>query len=313
MEIQVKGSGKSAIVLIHDGENKLEIWPYCGGIINSWYASTERRTINIISGYLDYEDFKNNCETKGFRSCKLSPYAGRIKKSSYSYEEEEREIGKFGFDDHNIHGLIYDRHFKVIETSNCEKEAIVTLATEYREINEGFPFNYRMEIRYKLSSNGKLTVETKVTNLSEKEMPLCDGWHPYFNLGTHINECYLQINSDKILEFDSDLIPTGKISKFGNYAEPELIEEAHFDNCFEITNTSDKVCVLKDPVSGLTISLYNELNYPYLQLFTPDDRNSLAIEPLSAPPDSFNNKIGLKYIGHGECISFICRWEVNVE
>ena len=35
-------------------------------------------------------------------------------------------------------------------------------------------------------------------------------------------------------------------------------------------------------------------NYPYLQLYTPPDRKSIAIENLSGAPDCFNNKMGLQ-------------------
>jgi aldose 1-epimerase len=36
-----------------------------------------------------------------------------------------------------------------------------------------------------------------------------------------------------------------------------------------------------------------DARYPYLQIYIPDNRQSIAIENLSAAPDAFNNKIGL--------------------
>jgi aldose 1-epimerase len=43
---------------------------------------------------------------------------------------------------------------------------------------------------------------------------------------------------------------------------------------------------------------YDSENYnyipPYLQLYTPADRKSIAIENLSGIPNCFNNKIGLQ-------------------
>ena len=51
--------------------------------------------------------------------------------------------------------------------------------------------------------------------------------------------------------------------------------------------------VLKDPETNLQVEVWPEKTYPYLQFYTPDHRMSIAIENLSAPPDTFNNGINL--------------------
>ena len=40
--------------------------------------------------------------------------------------------------------------------------------------------------------------------------------------------------------------------------------------------------------------------FPYVQLFTPPSRKSLAIEPMTCNIDAFNNKEGLWYLEIGE-------------
>ena len=45
-------------------------------------------------------------------------------------------------------------------------------------------------------------------------MPLNDGWHPYFKLGETVNDLHVQFNSNTMVEFNSHLLPTGKITPY---------------------------------------------------------------------------------------------------
>ncbi|MBP7939993.1 MAG: hypothetical protein KAZ20_02525, partial [Sediminibacterium sp.] len=52
-------------------------------------------------------------------------------------------------------------------------------------------------------------------------------------------------------------------------------------------------------------------NYPYLQLYTPVDRQSIAIENLSGAPNCFNNKMGLQLVEPQEQIYFETSYQFN--
>jgi aldose 1-epimerase len=43
----------------------------------------------------------------------------------------------------------------------------------------------------------------------------------------------------------------------------------------------------------LELIITPDKSYPYLQVYIPKDRKSIAIENLSATPDAFNNGMGL--------------------
>jgi aldose 1-epimerase len=47
----------------------------------------------------------------------------------------------------------------------------------------------------------------------------------------------------------------------------------------------------------------------YLQLYTPEDRKSIAIEPMSCIANAFNNGEGLKILEVAEEF----KWEVKIE
>jgi aldose 1-epimerase len=71
------------------------------------------------------------------------------------------------------------------------------------------------------------------------------------------------------------------------------------------------MCRLYDPVKGITIAISPEESYPILQIYTPPHRTSIAIENLSAPPDSFNNGIMLKRLAAGKSTEYVTTIKVS--
>jgi len=53
--------------------------------------------------------------------------------------------------------------------------------------------------------------------------------------------------------------------------------------------------------------------YPYLQLYIPPDRNSIAIENLSGAPNALNNKMGLHVVKPQNNIVFDTSYQVVVK
>ncbi len=296
------------IYLRNDEEKTLaEIYTF-GALLNAFKVSDSE---NIIDGFTSPEDAKNNI-TNSFKSAKLSPFVCRIKNAKYFFNDHEHSIGKFFLGKEAIHGLLYDAVFSIIDHDANNENASVVLQYQYTKKNEGFPFNYTCNITYRLQQNNSLTIITSIKNNSDAVMPICDGWHPYFKIGNSINDLLLQINASAMLEFNESLVPTGKIIANKKFLQPEIIGNTSLDNCFLLNDNNKPSCVLKSDRSGLELIIKADASYPYLQLFTPDHRNSIAIENLSAAPDAFNNKAGLKLLKPGEELSFKTTYCVSV-
>ena len=78
-----------------------------------------------------------------------------------------------------------------------------------------------------------------------------------------------------------------------------------FDNCFTLNFAEcQPMCVIRNPRKKVQIEIHPERSYPYLQIYTPDHRKSIAIENLSGAPDAFNNGMGLKVLAPGETANF---------
>jgi len=59
------------------------------------------------------------------------------------------------------------------------------------------------------------------------------------------------------------------------------------------------------------LSLKSSEDDSYLQLYTPSQKNTIAIEPTTGVSDSFNNGIGLKTLNPNE--SYSINWSLKIQ
>lgn len=288
-------NGFDKIVLTDErSKTTVEVIPACGGILHSFAVLHNGDMLNMIDNYASAEAFERNVAAQGFKSCKLSPFACRIDHAQYRFAEKEYRVEKFILNGHALHGLLYDAVFTITAQQAGEEKATVTMLHEYRGTDRGYPFKYDCLITYSLGKENSLSITTEVTNRDEGLIPVQDGWHPYFSFGGKIDELQLEFQSKEMLEFDDELIPTGKLLHYETFGSLKKIEDKIFDNCFTLNfYECQPLCVLRDMVKKLQVEIYPDSSYPYLQIYTPAHRNSIAIENLSAAPDAFNNGTGL--------------------
>lgn len=270
------------------------ILPACGAILHCFAILHNGQLLNVMESYESDADFAANAESKGFRNIKMSPFACRIKNAQYSFEGTAYSIEKFLLNGSAIHGLLYNEPFTVRNTWADERSAGATLYYDYNGTDKGYPFSFRCEITYELNAGNTLTLSTAVINKTEKAIPVMDGWHPYFTFGGTVNELVLQFNSDCLVEFDDTLVPTKKLIPYAEFNSAKQLGATFFDNCFTLKNNCEgPACTLTDNLKNLQLEIYPDSSYPYLQIYTPPHRNSIAIENISGAPDAFNNGMGL--------------------
>jgi len=128
-------------------------------------------------------------------------------------------------------------------------------------------------------------------------MPFGYGWHPYFFTPEKIDNYTLVLPASKKLINDKNLIPTGQFEEFDMFQEPKPIKTKSFDSCFQRLKSSP--ILLSNMAKQYTIEV-NLGNFDYFQLYTPLERDCIAIEPQSSAPNAFNNKLGLLYLNPKE-------------
>jgi aldose 1-epimerase len=267
---------------------------------------------NIIDSYADREEVNREIG-RSFKGPKLSPFPCRIREGKYCFEAETYTFSRLFGDGSAIHGLIYDKPFSILDEATSEHSGTVVLEYSYRKDDPGYPFDYDCQVRYVLHPDNVLEVSTSVTNMDQRAVPIADGWHPYFRLGGKIDGWRLQFHSTAMLEFDEHLIPTGKLVQYGSYGAGRPIGDTFLDNCFSLKpDLAGAACEIRNLESGLAIAFFPDANYPYLQIYTPPDRTSIAIENLSGAPDCFNNQMGLTRLLPGHSQIFTLRYKVGV-
>jgi aldose 1-epimerase len=208
---------------------------------------------------------------------------------------------------------LYNKSFTILEEVTDGSSGTLSMEYFYKKDDTGYPFDYSCQVRYILHADSLLEVVTTVTNLGKTAMPLADGWHPYFRLGGKVNDWLLQFHSTAIVEFDDRLVPTGHLVQYDVFKEARPLGDTFLDNCFTLKpDIVSAACELYNPANGLRISFFPDPSYPYLQIYTPATRDSIAIENLSGAPDCFNNKMGLLILPPGHSQIFTVRYKVNV-
>jgi len=292
------------------GGIRVRILPEAGALLNEFSIPLGNCRIQTINGYRNLDDLKKN--KTFFKSAKLSPFVCRISEGRYTFEETTYDFRNKFNDGSAIHGLLAEKPFSVLEKKVQKEEASVMLGYHYKKEDPAYPFEYKITVKYTLKTGGRLYLDTNVENLSNRAIPIADGWHPYFSLGGEVNDWLLSFRSKKNVALDEKLIPIGHLNESDAFYAPRPIGTEFFDHCYLLDAGSGMPAVtLENPANRLRLTLFPDDSYPYLQIYTPDDRKSIAIENLSSAPDSFNNGMGLITLAPGHVQSFSVLYQLE--
>jgi aldose 1-epimerase len=303
------------LINIEDESNGtvIALLPGFGAILHAFIVRTpDGSAFNVIDSYSDLNELNREL-ARSFKGPKLSPFPCRIRDGKYEFGGKTYQFNRLFGDGTAIHGLIYDKPFSILEEAISDHSGTVLLEHSYKKDDPGYPFDYDCRVRYILHSDSVLEIVTSVTNLDRTVIPIADGWHPYFQLGGKIDDWRLQFHAAAIVEFDRQLIPTGKLVKYDVFETLHPIGDTFLDNCFSLKpELVSAACEIQHPETGLTISFFPDASYPYLQVYTPPGRTSIAVENLSGAPDCFNNRMGLTQLQPGHSQIFTVRYKVGV-
>jgi aldose 1-epimerase len=277
--------------------------PGYGGALNAFFINGHE----ILLAANTEEELKLQT-IKSYAGAQLFPYPNRIKDAQYTFLENTYSLPVNEISLNNsLHGLIYNRPFEVDLID--EASGLVKLSYHYVKEHAGYPFDVAIHNRYQLAENA-LTITTTIENRGTVYIPVGHGWHPYFVAPKKVDNCLLQIPGNESFIIDDDLIPTGEVERLDNFTKLNPVGSMELNHCFKLSNEKSSQIKLVHPDENITIKIITE-GYPYLQLYTPPKRDSIAIEPQSCAPDAFNNKIGCLYLNPNESLHF--KLQIDVE
>lgn len=283
-----------------------------GAILNNFSVKIDSEILNIIDGF-KLEHFSAKKVSPYFKSAKLCPFVGRLEKNVFEFGKENYAIEKYQLNNLPIHGLLFDADFEVKNIFSDANLASVTLFTEYNTSQHGFCFKFNCAVTYTLNKKNNLSVSTEIINVDNKLIPISDGWHHYFSFGKPIDSLLLEFQSLNSFELNNQLIPTRNKKKYEEFGSIKKLNDTKFDTCFELNFAECKpLCVLRDSERKIQLEIHQDKSYPYLQIYTPDHRQSIALEVMSSIPNSFNNGIGLKILVPQESAIFTTSYIIRL-
>ena len=252
---------------------------------------------SIIDGYTTPVELDIN---RWGKSGLLFPFPNRLKDGQYKWNGKEYQ---FPINETTtgtaLHGFGMDKPFTVLSVQTEEQQSRVALQFSYDGKLEAYPFPFNLQIDYILTLEEGLRVEYRCWNTGVESLPWGFGWHPYFRVSETIETSQLATPNMMMVGVNESMIPTGKKYLFSEFKTSKTIGPTILDNCFAFSDADTNL--FKIYLSGENgVLTYWQKNIPFVQLFTPPDRKSIAIEPMTCNIDAFNNKEGLIALEPGD-------------
>jgi aldose 1-epimerase len=237
----------------------------------------------------------------------LIPWPNRLEGGVYEFGGRAHQLPLTEPEAGNaIHGLV-----RWVPWSLRAREADGVVLEHTLHPQPGYPFQLALSVEYTLSADG-LRVTSTATNIGHEACPYANGAHPYLTVGTEtVDTIVLRAPGRTVLHFDERGLPvdTSPVDGTGyDFRVPRAIGATKLDNAFtdlERDGDGRGRVELRHPEGGSTLSVWLGESYPYLQLFTGDplpsvDRRSLAVEPMTCPPNAFRTGESVLVLEPGE-------------
>jgi aldose 1-epimerase len=245
----------------------------------------------------------------------LLPWPNRLEDGSYEFDGRRHQLALTEPEAHNaIHGLVRWTAWHV--TAREPHRVVLEHALHPQP---GYPFSLALSMEYTLSESG-LEVRTTATNVGRDSCPYGCGVHPYLTVGTPtVDPLVLRIPGRAVLEHDERGLPMPARTVNGteyDFRTPKAIGSTKLDHAFtDLERDGDGLARVdvRDPKSGVGLSLWVDERYPYLMVFTGDplpdvERRSLAVEPMTCPPNAFRSGEALIRLEPGH--TFTSSWGI---
>jgi aldose 1-epimerase len=245
----------------------------------------------------------------------LAPWPNRVEDGRYEFAGSSYQLALTEVRARNaIHGLV---RWAAWHASDHREDGVVMEHVLHPQ--PGYPFTLSLRVEYVLSRAG-LSVRTTARNLGPTPCPYGVGQHPYFTLGTStVDPLELTLPAGFVFDHDERGLPVGSHPVDGtehDFRVARTIAGTKLDHAFTRLERGDDGLArlsLRSP-DGRGLRVWVDRGYEYLMVFTGDSlpdvaRRSVAIEPMTCPPNSFRTGEALIRLEPGE--SFECSWGVG--
>jgi aldose 1-epimerase len=234
-------------------------------------------------------------DTRFYRGDLLAPWPNRIRDGkyevsgkTYSIPINEVERGTA------LHGLVNQLTWKVTQQSADSVQLEVDLPA-----SDSYPSSLHCVVGYQLSEEG-LEISIAALNTGSSLAPYGVSIHPYLiaNSDSKVDEWTLTLNCNEALEVDvKRLLPLSvKLCEQMNFdfRKGSVIGERFVDHAFKVDASKPRAISVKHADKSGVLMTFDETSH-WIQIHTADrdggmnSRRSLAVEPMTCPPDAFRS------------------------
>lgn len=240
---------------------------------------------------------------EGWRGAVLVPWPNRVRGGRWTWADRHLQLDVQSAEQPNaLHGLVAWQPWSVLERTATGTSVGTTL-----EPHPGYPFRLGVAVDYALEP-GRLTVTVRVRNVGWTAAPVGVGMHPYLHVGAHedggIGGAELTVPAHIALETEGGL-PTGARQRF--HGDVGRIGSRAFDTPLtDLQRDADGWARLRlrGPLGELELAA--DQAWPWLQIYTGDTlpegqrRRSLAVEPMTCPPNALADGADLTVLEPGQ-------------
>lgn len=262
------------------------------------------------------EGFAEDAMADGGRGQLLMPWPNRIRDGRYEFDGTQQQLALTEPSRHNAsHGLVRWVAWSVVSQHADRVELSYFLPAQ-----TGYPWALDLRVTYALGAQG-LHVTQAATNLAAAAAPYASGAHPYLVAGE--GECgswELTLQARTYLRTDPErLLPTGRgpVEEILLDDDPDPIGMMVLNHAVTDLQRDDTgiatVYLVSKQGDGAGVALWVDEHHRWLQVYTGEDtrtpRASVAIEPMTAPPDAFNSGDDLVILEPGA--TFAATWGIR--
>ena len=237
----------------------------------------------------------------------LMPWPNRVAGGTYSWEGVSYDLP---VDEHafgtSLHGFVAFQEWEIAEADTSSVLLRTLIPARY-----SYPWTLVASARYSLDPERGLAVELSATNIGEGIAPYGVGFHPYLAVdGVQVDDLELENPASIIYEANASMIPVAPhdVASFDlDFRSPTLIGTSLLDHAFAGLPEGTWTVTLRDPASGVGVSLSSDA--PWLQVYSADniDRVGVAVEPMSCPPNAFNSGTNVVALARGDSYTLRAR------
>jgi aldose 1-epimerase len=255
----------------------------------------------------------------GGRGQVLAPWPNRLQDGHYTFDGQS---GQAALDEpersNAIHGLMRWLPWQLVERA----DDVVVLACVLHP-QPGYPWRLELRMQYRLADQG-LVVTAEAVNLAGGAIPFGIGFHPYLTVGTPtVDTAALLIPARQRLLTDERGLPTGETAVDGtefDFTGARPVRDVMLDTGYTDLVRGDDGrarAELRRPAGGRSVTLWVDAAFEYLMVFTGDTlapaerRRSVAVEPMTCPPNAFVSGKSLIRLEAGA--SWTGSWGVSVQ